>query len=430
MQERRRLQEIKLKTSIVILNWNGEGFLRKYLPSVVESVRGIDDVEVVVADNASQDASLDLLEKEFTEVRTIVLDRNYGFAKGYNKALNQLESEYFVLLNSDIEVPDDWFPPLQEWMELHEDCGICGPKLMQMDNRDCFEYAGAAGGYLDRFGFPFCRGRVLNMTEKDEGQYDIPSEVLWVSGAALMVRSSVYFKMGGLCDEFFAHMEEIDFCWRARLQGWKVNMVPRSRVFHLGGGSLPQDSPHKLYLNYRNNLLMLSRNLPKTLAIDYAFNIAGKSASADDGPDMFLNCTDIFNENGKKMQKEWAEVTAMLGMNRAGRMIRIRMFLDILASFAYLLKGKASYSGAVFRAHRDFRRMRKKQSVRKLRSYMASILDGSRLDIARVILTDRPCSENFMSDTFALKGMWRRMEVWQAFLKKEKIFCHIRNNME
>lgn len=418
-----------MRTSIVILNWNGEEFLRKYLPSVVDSVRGIDGVEVVVADNASEDGSIELLKREFPQVRIIGLDRNYGFAKGYNKALNQLESEYFLLLNSDVEVPDDWFTPLQEWMDIHEDCGMCGPKLLQMDRRDCFEYAGAAGGCLDRFGFPFCRGRVLKMVEKDEGQYDIPAEVLWVSGAALMVRSSVFFKLGGFCDEFFAHMEEIDLCWRARLQGWKVNVVPRSRVFHLGGGSLPQDSPHKLYLNYRNNLLMLERNLPKTLSVDYAFNLAGKMTDPDEGPDMFENCVNVFNENGRKLLKEWAETSSLLGMNKAARIIRTRLFLDILSSFAYLLKGKPSFMKAVIKAHRDFRKMRKKQSFGKLKHYTRDILEGKRLDIARTLLTDTPAEGNMMSDKFGLKGMWNKMEVWQAFTEKENIFKNIKDNL-
>ena len=177
----------------------------------------------------------------------------------------QVEAEYFVLINSDIEVPRQWLRPLVDWMDTHPECGACGPKLLAFDQRDRFEYAGAAGGLVDRYGFPFCRGRVLQHVEKDRGQYDTPCDVLWVSGACLMVRSSLWRSLGGLDERFFAHMEEIDLCWRIQLAGYKVTVVPDSEVYHIGGGTLPNESPHKLKLNFRNNLLLLENNLPATL---------------------------------------------------------------------------------------------------------------------------------------------------------------------
>ena len=214
-----------MKTAIVILNWNTRNYLREFLPGLIASKEGM-DAEVIVADNASVDDSLDVLTREFPGVRQIPLDRNYGFTGGYNRALAQVEADYFVLINSDIDVPKDWLQPLVAWMDSHPKCGACGPKLLSMYDRDSFEYAGAAGGLLDRYGYPFCRGRVMSMVEKDEGQYDTPADVFWVSGACLMVRSRLWKRLGGLDDRFFAHMEEIDLCWRIQLAGYTVTVVP------------------------------------------------------------------------------------------------------------------------------------------------------------------------------------------------------------
>lgn len=418
-----------MTTDIVILNWNGKGFLEKYLPSVLDSVKGLDGVRVVVADNGSKDGSDMMMSEKFPDVTFLPLGKNYGFAEGYNKALKELEADCFLLLNSDVEVPVDWFLPLQEWMELHPECGVCGPKLHQFEDRERFEYAGAAGGYIDRLGFPFCRGRIMGMTETDEGQYDIPAEVLWVSGAAMMVRSSVYFSLGGLCGEFFAHMEEIDFCWRARLEGWKVNVVPRSTVYHIGGGSLPQDSPYKLFLNYRNNLLMMSRCMPRTLAIDFAFNLLGRIADPDEGPDMFKNCCSAYLDGDRTLRRDIAESAAVLAINRADAFIRKRMFVDFLAAIAYVFKGKLQYSKAVFQAHREFRDMCKKTDSSKLRHYTEEIICGDRLDIARTILTDEPGDGNLLSDTFGLKGMWNKWIVWRTTFGKAVIFNEIKDNL-
>lgn len=415
-----------MTTGIVILNWNGRHFLEKYLPSVCATVAGMEGVRVIVADNGSDDGSKEYVLSAFQDVEFLPLGKNYGFAEGYNRALNKLEADCFLLLNSDVEVSEGWLSPLLEWMELHPECGICGPKIHRIDDRDCFEYAGAAGGLIDRYGYPFCRGRVPGRLEKDTGQYDIPADVLWVSGAALMIRSSVFFTLGGFCRKFFAHMEEIDLCWRARLEGWKVTVVPRSTVYHLGGGSLPQDSPYKLFLNYRNNLLMMARCLPRTYAVAYAFNLTGRIASPDEGPDMLRNCSDFFNENDKAFRSELADAISLLGIRKAQHTITKRMLLDGMSAVVYLFKGKPEYFRAVRNAHREFRHMREQADRKKIRQYIQSILDGSRLDIAGILLTDEPGTGNQMAGTFGLRSMWNRWTVWASFRKKDSIFEYIK----
>jgi GT2 family glycosyltransferase len=248
------------RVAIVILNWNGEKMLRQYLPSVLQYSR--EEATIYVADNASTDGSLDLLRQHFPEVRLIVFDKNWGFADGYNKALAQIDEEYYLLLNSDIEVTHHWLTPLIEFMDAHPEVAACQPKLLSMANRDMFEYAGACGGYLDRYGYPFCRGRAFDTVELDNGQYDYPAETLWATGAALFVRARVYKEVGGLDGRFFAHNEEIDMCWRIRLLGHKIYCLPESVVYHVGGGTLPKSNPMKTFLNFRNNLTMLYKCLP------------------------------------------------------------------------------------------------------------------------------------------------------------------------
>ena len=255
-----------MKTAVVILNWNTKGYLEKFVPGILHSLEGT-DAELVVADSASTDGSMQMMAEKFPEVRRITLDKNYGFTGGYNRALSMIETEYYVLINSDIEVQDGWIQPLTETLDRDPEVGACAPKLHSWYERDMFEYAGAAGGYLDSFGFPLCRGRIMNMVEKDEGQYDSPADVFWATGACLMIRSSLFRELGGLDDRFFAHMEEIDLCWRLQLNGYRIRIVPQSTVYHLGGGTLPQTSPWKLKLNYRNNLLMLENNLARTIAL-------------------------------------------------------------------------------------------------------------------------------------------------------------------
>ena len=248
------------KLAIVILNWNGAKMLRQYLPTVLSHSR--DEAVVYVADNASTDDSLELLRTDFPECRLIVLEKNWGFAEGYNKALQQIEAEYYLLLNSDIEVTPRWLTPLVGFMDGHPDVAACQPKLLSIFNRDSFEYAGASGGFLDRYGYPFCRGRIFDTVEKDNGQYDQPADVLWATGAALMIRAKDYWDCGGLDGRFFAHNEEIDLCWRLRIRGRRIVSLPDSRVYHVGGGTLPKSNPMKTFLNFRNNLTMLYKCLP------------------------------------------------------------------------------------------------------------------------------------------------------------------------
>lgn len=243
-----------MRLSVVILNWNGRKHLERFLPSVVEHTRG--EAEVIVADNGSTDDSLEWLGQTYPDVRTILLDKNYGFAGGYNRALKQVDSEYVVLLNSDVEVTEGWWQPLVELLDTMKDVAAVAPKLRSVEHRDEFEYAGASGGFVDYLGYPFCRGRILSTVERDEGQYDDRRDIFWASGAALCCRREVYEELGGLDEDFFAHMEEIDLQWRMQLAGWRIMVEPRSVVYHLGGGTLPVSS-RKVYLNHRNNLAML-----------------------------------------------------------------------------------------------------------------------------------------------------------------------------
>lgn len=292
-----------MKTSIIILNYNGQHFLQEFLPSVLQSVDDMDDVEVVVADNASSDESLELLHRKFPEVKTIAFDRNYGYAKGYNKAIERLDSEYVILLNSDVEVDWLWLKPLQDYMDDNADVAACQPKILSKRREDHFEYAGAAGGFIDYLGYPFCRGRIFNCVEPDFGQYDDTIDVFWASGACLMIRREVFLQVGGLDEDFFAHMEEIDLCWRLRSRGKRIVCVPSSVIYHVGGGTLPMNHPKKVYLNFRNNLLTLYKNLPK---------------------------------------------------DKLHSVIRKRKVLDTISALLFLCSGQWENFKSVFKAHRDF----------------------------------------------------------------------------
>lgn len=248
------------KTAVVILNWNGVEMLTRFLPQVIDYSR--DDAVVYVADNASTDNSLEVLRKHFPEVNLVVLDKNWGFAEGYNRALEQIEAEYYVLLNSDVEVSHHWLTPMIEFMDNHPDVAACQPKLLSEKSRDSFEYAGASGGFIDCYGYPFCRGRMFDTVETDNGQYDYATEILWATGACMVVRASDFKEAGGFDARFFAHSEEIDLCWRMILMGKKIYCIPDSFVYHIGGATLPKNNPMKTYLNFRNNLTMLYKNLP------------------------------------------------------------------------------------------------------------------------------------------------------------------------
>jgi GT2 family glycosyltransferase len=249
-----------IKTALVILNWNGLGYLKQFLGTVCKHTDN--DSIIYVADNGSTDGSSDWVSENFSNVKLIRLDKNFGFAGGYNRALEQLDAEYYVLINSDIETTDGWLRPLIRYMESNPDVASCQPKIMSYVKRDHFEYAGAAGGFIDKYGYPFCRGRIFNITEKDRGQYNTVTDILWSSGACMLVRAEAWKKCGGLDDDFFAHMEEIDLCWRFNNAGYRVTCIPESVVYHVGGGALPYNSPFKTYLNFRNNLFLLYKNLP------------------------------------------------------------------------------------------------------------------------------------------------------------------------
>lgn len=301
------------RTAVVILNWNGKTFLEKFIPNVLEHMPPGD--VLYVADNGSEDGSVEMLRQRWPqEVRLVLMDRNYGFTGGYNRALERVAAEapeefdYYLLLNSDIEVAPGWLSELEAFMDARPRCAVCAPKILCYDRRGWFEHAGASGGFVDRWYFPYCRGRILATIEEDRGQYDMPCRVFWASGAAFMVRAGVWKELGGLDESFFAHMEEIDLCWRAMLAGWEIWVDPAAAVYHVGGGTLPNNSPRKLYLNFRNNLLMMYKNLP---------------------------------------------------LRSRSRIIFARMCVDGAIACVYLLTGRFSFFRSVMRAHWDYRRMRK-----------------------------------------------------------------------
>lgn len=294
---------------VVILNWNGSGHLRRFLPSVLRDLPA--GAGVVVADNGSDDDSLQVLRDEFPQVGIVALDANYGFAGGYNRALRQSDADYVVLLNSDVETSPGWLEPLVAALDADERLFAVQPKIKSLRARDSFEYAGACGGFIDSFGYPFCRGRLFDTVEADRGQYDTFTECFWASGACMACRRNVFLDLGGFDEAFFAHMEEIDICWRARRAGWRVAVEPASTVYHLGGGTLSSDSPRKMFLNFRNNLLMLHKN---------------------------LRC-------------------------KRRRVILCRLLLDGVAAVMFLLRGRGDYFRAVIAAHRAFFRMRHEYAI-------------------------------------------------------------------
>ena len=302
------------KIAVVILNYNGSRMLRDFLPSVLEYSK---EALVVVADNGSTDDSLQVMQSEFPQVRLLQLGCNYGFAEGYNKALELVDAEYFVLLNSDVEVTPGWLVPLLDFMESHPEAAACQPKILSYGNKSLFEYAGASGGFIDRYGYPFCRGRVFDTVEEDKGQYDDACRVFWATGAAMMVRSRAYKDAGGLDGRFFAHMEEIDLCWRLQARGGAVYAVPQSKVYHVGGATLAKSNPRKTFLNFRNNLLMLYKNLPA---------------------------------------------------EELGGVMRVRCILDYIAAVKFLLTGSWGDFMAVVRAHREYKRMRGSYSETRMRN--------------------------------------------------------------
>ena len=246
--------------SVVILNWNGRNFLEQFLPFLQATTYR--NMEIIIADNGSTDDSLDFLKKYYPQLRLILLEKNHGFAKGYNEAIKQVASDYYVLLNSDVEVTPGWLEPLVDLLESNKNIAACQPKLLWQKDKRFFEYAGGAGGWLDSMGYPFVRGRIFNVCEEDKGQYDDVSPVFWATGAALFIRARLFHEMEGFDEFFFAHQEEIDLCWRIQLAGYEIYACPKSVVYHVGGGTLPHGDSLKTFLNFRNNRIMLSKNLP------------------------------------------------------------------------------------------------------------------------------------------------------------------------
>ena len=251
-----------MKISVIILNWNGKQLLAQFLPSVLAHSLNT-GCSVFVADNGSTDDSVEFLKTNYPDLPLIILDKNYGFAEGYNKAIQQVDSEYVVLLNSDVETSENWLDTLIYYMDTHPEVAAAQPRICSYNNKKQFEYAGAAGGFIDRYGYPFCRGRILEVVEEDRGQYDAVMPVFWATGACLCIRRKEYMNAGGLDARFFAHMEEIDLCWRLQARGKVVVCLPASVVYHVGGASLSKDNPKKMYLNFRNNLLMIYKNVSK-----------------------------------------------------------------------------------------------------------------------------------------------------------------------
>ena len=311
------------KVSVVILTWNGCEMLKKFLPSVINHSVG-DDIEICVADNGSKDDTVDVLKRDYPDVRLIMLEKNYGFADGYNKALQRVESEYVVLLNSDVDIRTDWLSPLISYMDAHPEVAACQPKILSYRKPELFEYAGASGGFIDKNGYPFCRGRIFSTVEKDTHQYDDPLPIFWATGAALFIRLEEYRKAGGLDGSFFAHMEEIDLCWRLRSRGLGIVCIPQSVVYHVGGATLQKENPMKTLLNFRNNLVMLYKNTP------------------DD-----------------------AELK---------KVMRIRRFWDFVAAMSFMAKGSYQNAMAVFKARHQFRERCHRYDEARRQNKEASVL--------------------------------------------------------
>lgn len=316
-----------MKVSIVILNWNGEKMLNQFLHSVCDNSKG-ENIEVVVADNASTDGSISLLKEKFPEVKLILLDKNYGFAEGYNRALAELDSQYFILLNSDVEVTDGWLTPLIEYMDANENVAACQPKILSYNDKLSFEHAGAAGGFIDKYGYPFCRGRIFDTVEQDNGQYDTPQEIFWATGACLFIRASTFKENGGLDSGFFAHMEEIDLCWRLKSRGYTLMCIPQSKVYHVGGGTLNMGNPRKTYLNFRNNILMIYKNEPQSSLRKVLF---------------------------------------------------VRYFLDYISAFSFLLKGDLNNFKAIFKARHEYCIMKKSYESKRLENMKHTVKNSSNI---------------------------------------------------
>ena len=328
--------------AVVILNWNGKRFLEKFLPSVMQTSY---PAKIIVADNASTDDSISFLNQYYPSVAQIHNPSNQGFARGYNTALKQVESKYYVLLNSDVEVTPGWIEPVIALLEKDSNIAACQPKILSYNDKTVFEYAGGAGGWIDKYGYAFCRGRLFNDCEEDKGQYDAVEPIFWASGCALFIRSEIYHAINGMDELFFAHQEEIDMCWRIQLAGYKIMACPSSVVYHVGGGTLPQGSPRKIFLNYRNNLIMMYKNytffvrlwkIPFRLILD-GISVVEKLTSGDTSymPPVFKAHMSFYKWILSKKQKQYfpAKKTGIPGGVYKGSIV-----------WQYFAKGKKKFS--------------------------------------------------------------------------------------
>lgn len=302
------------KVAVVILNWNGKQLLEKFLPKLIQHTDG-NVADIIIGDNASNDDSIEFLKKNYPTLSVIELSENYGFAEGYNRVLSHINTEYYLLLNSDVEVTHGWLQPLIHFLDNNKDMSAVQPKILSQRNKEYFEYAGASGGFIDKYGYPFCRGRLFTTLEKDNGQYENPQQIFWATGACMLIRKEDFRNVGGFDATFFAHMEEIDLCWRLNACGKKIFCIPQSTVYHVGGATLKKENPRKTYLNFRNNMLMLYKNL---------------------------------------------------GYENFRKLFYTRMFLDYLAAFQMVLTGSFKNARAVMQARTEFRSIRKKyKTVRR-----------------------------------------------------------------
>lgn len=353
----------KPKVAVVILNWNGLKFLQQFLPSVLQSTWP--NLEVVVGDNGSTDGSVEFLKSRYTnDVTVLQNDQNYGYTGGYNRIINRVEADYYILLNSDIEVVPDWIEPVIDMMEADATIAAAAPKILAYNNKTHFEHAGAAGGFIDKLGYPFCRGRLFYEIEEDKGQYDESGEIFWASGAALFIRSNCWKETGGFDERFFAHMEEIDLCWRLKNMGYKVMYCAQSTVYHVGGGTLNAENPFKTYLNFRNNLWLIQKNM-------------------------------------SAMKATWV--------------ISMRMWLDLLALIRFMGEGKRKDAWAVSKAHQSF--------VRSIFKSQSQEPRAKNQDLGVGAVNPSPFSLHLSPPN--KKGLYKRSIVACFFIKKKTRFSDL-----
>jgi GT2 family glycosyltransferase len=337
-----------MKTSIIILNYNGKHYIEKFLPDVLQYSY---NAEIMVADNGSTDGSVEFLQEKFPKVRLITFSQNYGFAQGYNLAIAQIKNEYCVLLNSDVQVTENWLLTLENYLNQHPEVSVIQPKIKSYTDNKMFEYAGACGGFIDRYGYPFCRGRILQELEIDKGQYDNITDVFWASGAGLMIRTADYLEVGGLDGRFFAHQEEIDLCWRLKARGKNIVCLPQSVVYHVGGGTLNSESPFKTYLNFRNNLFLIYKNMPD---------------------------------------------------NQYFKIMFVRFFLDIAAFLLFVMQGKIQNAKAVIKAMREFKKRFKEFSSDRQNNLMLSIIQSHKEMYKGLIVAKYYCGKRRFNQIFSL----------------------------